>query len=187
MKRFFLFVFCGYCLISCGNHRIHRNLEELYQATILFPDSLEVVISGVSEPASVSAIPVKLLSFYPSRSCTTCTINQLEKWKPVFDSICDSRFLPILLFSPNEHGYRSLIADLKFSEPPYPVYVDKKNQFELSNPYIPEDSRYHTFLLDKNNKVVLVGNPLASDAMWDLFRKTLDNMLAHDGVYVPDK
>ncbi len=46
---------------------------------------------------------------------------------------------------------------------------------------------FHTLLLDKDNRVVLVGNPLASDAMWTLFKSTLDNMLAHDGVYVPEK
>ena len=87
---------------------------------------------------------------------------------------------------PGERGYRSLISELQFSEPPYPVYVDKENLFQTSNPSIPDDSRYHTFLLDRNNRVVLVGNPLASNAMRSLFRKTLDNMLANDGLYIPE-
>lgn len=42
--------------------------------------------------------------------------------------------------------------------------------------------------MDKNDEIVLVGDPVASDAMWNLFKATLDNnMLAHDGVYVPDE
>lgn len=46
---------------------------------------------------------------------------------------------------------------------------------------------YAILLLDRNNRVVLVGNPLINDAMRALFKATLDNMLAHDGVYVPDE
>ena len=63
-------------------------------------------------------------------------------------------------------------------------YIDKKNEFCSINSNILK-SNYSTFLVDKNNRVVLVGNPLSSDAMWSLFRKTLDNMLANDGLYVP--
>ena len=186
MKRFFLFVLCGYCFAACGNRQIHRSLEELYKATILFPDSLAIVIGGLSEKTSVATTPIKLVSYYPSNYCTACTINQLDKWKPIFDLAADGQFVPVLLFSPGERGYRSLISELQFSEPPYPVYVDKENLFQTSNPSIPDDSRYHTFLLDRNNRVVLVGNPLASNAMWSLFRKTLDNMLANDGLYIPE-
>jgi len=41
-------------------------------------------------------------------------------------------------------------------------------------------------LLDRNNRIVLIGNPLNGDAMWELFKSTLENMLAHDGEYVPE-
>lgn len=33
----------------------------------------------------------------------------------------------------------------------------------FDNITIPLESMYHTFLLDENNKVILVGNPIAND------------------------
>ena len=48
------------------------------------------------------------------------------------------------------------------------------------------DPRFQSFLLDRNNRIVLIGNPLNGDAMWELFKSTLENMLAHDGEYVPE-
>ena len=82
--------------------------------------------------------------------------------------------------------YYSSTSNLQSHGIDFPVVIDKYNDFRSINHSIPADSRYHTFLLDRNNRVVLVGNPLASDAMWSLFRKTLDNMLANDGLYIPE-
>ncbi len=186
IKRLCLLIILGCCFVACGNRQIHQSLEALYHASIQFPDSLEMVINGSSEKRCVKNLPIKLVSYYPPGFCTSCTVNQVEKWKPLFDSVRDDRFVPLLLFSPGERGYRSLIAELKLSNPPYPVYVDMDERFQTSNPAIPSDSRYHTLLLDRDNRVVLVGNPLASDTMWSLFRRTLDNMLANDGVYVSE-
>lgn len=188
MKRLIFLLLCGCCAAGCGQRQIARNLNKLYEATIRFPDSLERVVGG-GEPvrAEWSGRAVKLVSYYPPSACTSCTVNQLEKWKPVFDLSADGRFVPIILFSPDERGYRSLIATLKFLGPEYPVYVDKRNEFQRLNPVVPNETRFQTLLLDRNDHVVLVGNPLAGDAMWKLFRSTLDNMLAHDGEYVPEK
>lgn len=67
------------------------------------------------------------------------------------------------------------------------MLVDKNNEFIAKNNFIPDNAIYHCFLMDKNDEIVLVGDPVASDAMWNLFKATLDNMLAHDGIYVPDE
>ena len=67
------------------------------------------------------------------------------------------------------------------------IILDSTNTFKKINPVIPlNNSSLHTFLLDKNNRIVLIGNPLNGDAMWNLFKSTLENMLAHDGEYVPE-
>ena len=64
--------------------------------------------------------------------------------------------------------------------------LDRSNSIRRNNPFLKYHHRYQGFLLDKNDKIVLVGNPIGSDAMWSLFRKTLDNMLANDGLYIPE-
>ena len=92
MKRFFLFVLCGYCLAACGNRQIHRSLEELYKATILFPDSLAIVIGRLPEKDIGGGnadqinflLPVEsLLGLYGQ--------SNRKKWEPIFDSIATAR------------------------------------------------------------------------------------------------
>ena len=69
----------------------------------------------------------------------------------------------------------------------YPVILDSTANFINVNPSIPRRFALpYVPARQGNNRVVLVGNPLASDAMWSLFRKTLDNMLANDGLYIPE-
>ena len=58
--------------------------------------------------------------------------------------------------------------------PLLPVHVDTAGVFIRENPHIPREAVYHTFLLDKDNRVVLVGNPSRSE-------KIKRNVLANRG------
>lgn len=40
------------------------------------------------------------------------------------------------------------------------------------------------FLLDKNNKIVLVGDPLSNHGIMSLFEAMIDNMIEHKGEYI---
>ena len=42
----------------------------------------------------------------------------------------------------------------------YPILLDTLGEFEKLNPHLPKNGTFHTFLLDENNNVILVGNPL---------------------------
>ena len=188
--RFFVLV-CFF-LCGCSQGQIKKEIRDIINATIQFPQQLNIVQQEKDSLISSSYIDqknIKLVFYNGPQQCSTCSINRLKEDGKIFSLYQQNLndLIIVVLYSPAYKEYKSLIANLKLDSLFFPVYVDIKSSFDQLNPIIPSDSRYHTFLLDKNNKVVLVGNPLASDAMWDLFRKTLDNMLAHDGVYVPDK
>lgn len=59
---------------------------------------------------------------------------------------------------------------------PYPVYVDFNCSFRKLNTGIPEDVRFHSFLLDKNGHPVFVGNPNANETLNHLFEKVLSGL-----------
>lgn len=176
---------------SCSQWRMKRQLEAFGKETILLPQDLVVVQEGVLtdsiDPGSLR--PVKLVLYFSPERCTSCLTGRLEEYERLFELSETTPYSPMLLFSPGteERAYKTLLTDLRIREMAFPVYIDPKNEFRPLNPRLPEDIRFHVFLLDKHNRVVLVGNPLGSDAMWNLFKSTLDNMLAHDGVFVPEK
>ena len=56
---------------------------------------------------------------------------------------------------------KHLASFFHLSELNHPIYIDSTNVFEKKNTHIPlNDSKFQVFLLDKNNNVLFVGNPL---------------------------
>ena len=54
----------------------------------------------------------------------------------------------------------------------YPVCIDEKDSFNLLNKF-PKDNRFQTFLLDKNKKVVAIGNPINNPQIKELYQKII--------------
>ena len=44
------------------------------------------------------------------------------------------------------------------------------------NPAVPKDSRFHSFLLDEYDKVILVGNPARNPQILDLYMEMLSGL-----------
>ena len=57
----------------------------------------------------------------------------------------------------------------------YPIVLDRDNRFELVNE-IPRESEFQTFLLNEQNQVILVGNPLKNSELKQLYLKTMDTI-----------
>lgn len=57
-----------------------------------------------------------------------------------------------------------------------PVYIDTTGVFERTNPCLPHLSQMRTFLLNRKDTVVLVGNPLHNSnigkIMWNLLKES---------------
>ena len=44
----------------------------------------------------------------------------------------------------------------------------------------PKQDRYKTFLLDKENRVVLVGSPANNDKLWELYKQQIRKLMDKD-------
>ena len=80
--------------------------------------------------------------------------------------------------------YDGAMVDLMRLNYPYALYVDIDGSFEKANPGLPDDKRFHSFLLDRDGHPVFIGNPAASEQLWMLFKEVLANLEANGGVYV---
>ena len=59
----------------------------------------------------------------------------------------------------------------------YPVLIDEKGEFEKLNPHLPKNKAMHSFLLDKNNNVIMVGNPIYNKEIEKLFYQQTQELL----------
>lgn len=85
------------------------------------------------------------------------------------------------------HKHKTLAPDLAMTltDFGFGYILDSTGQFMADN-RIPTDRRFHTFLLDKENRVVLVGSPIGNPKMWELYKSTIARLAAHGGT-LPDE
>lgn len=186
--RHIIFSCCLLMLVGCSRMRARKELQRLSQIEICIPADLEVYCEGRSVDTLTDGHigAIKQIIYYDSTGCSSCQINHLAMTESLFTQDSTGRFTPILLFAPGRGQYDNVVKSLKKHAFPFPVFIDRTNEFIRRNDPILADTRFQSFLLDRNNRIVLIGNPLNGDAMWNLFKSTLENMLAHDGEYVPE-
>lgn len=63
----------------------------------------------------------------------------------------------------------SWIKKNKFS---YPIFYDYTNKMNILNKF-PKNLQYQTFLLDKDNKILLIGSPIGNHHIWNLYKQII--------------
>jgi hypothetical protein len=53
------------------------------------------------------------------------------------------------------------------------MFIDMNNAINQLN-HFPEKPEYQCFLLDKDNKVLMIGNPVLNQKIWELYKQTID-------------
>jgi len=176
MKNILLFC-CGivFFLNSCVSAKgeLKEEIEALMNAEIALPTDLEPTLMGKKIPnMDLMNTPLKLVVWYDSTGCSPCRIQQMYKWYEIIDYAKESeqKFRVIFIFTPRqgEDIAKSLIS---FN---YPVYIDKKTDFIINNHRLPQKETFKTFLLDQNNKIVMVGNPIGNEKLWELYKERIN-------------
>ena len=168
------------CMImSCGHVSLSRQLKSFCRETIVIPDELTEVCGHSVSQISDKDKEFCFVTYLDSTSCSRCQINHLSDFIDLYEVADSVGVLDYLIvFSPREEEYDDVVKELVISDFPYPVYVDYGGAFRKANGCIPDDRRFHSFLLDSDGHPVFVGNPVASRELWNLFEKTLDNLVS---------
>lgn len=82
------------------------------------------------------------------------------------DSLYPTKVTCLMVFNPK--GKRKLIKHLKNNQFNYFVYIDEKDTLNRMNKFLNEED-FGTFLLDKNDKIVAIGNPVLKPRVRDLY------------------
>ena len=109
----------------------------------------------------------KILVYVDSVGCTGCRLGLVD-WKAFIDR-CQSKGYDVgFLFVIQSSDYTKFEQKLEIEKFTYPVIYDLTDKFNSLNKF-PEDDKFRTFLLDKDNKVVLIGSPIRSEKIWKLY------------------
>ena len=79
-----------------------------------------------------------------------------------------------ILYCTKHCSFRLTLKSMMLS---YPIYMDTTGVFRRTNPQLPSNPMLHTFLLDENNEVLAVGNPLENEKIDRMFWRTVKEKL----------
>jgi len=176
-----LFSFAVLCVFSCKDHRrqkeVTKILTEWIGKEILFPKDTQCFVSGINAPPELCnewfQKEHKILLYVDSAGCTSCRLNLFE-WKQLMDeadSLFQGRVGFLLYFQPqSEREIAFLFVRDQFT---YPVFMDLNGSINRLNRFRPE-MQYQCFLLDKDNKVVMMGNPALNPRIWELYKEQIE-------------
>ena len=151
-------------------------VQEWQGKEIVFPQDMAFT-RFVTEPVDYRILDAeyKVLVYVDSVGCTSCKL-QLPKWQELIahvDSATNGNIPFIFVFQSKDD--RELRYILKCDNFDRPVCIDRNNRFNSSNRF-PQDITFQTFLLDKDNKVKVIGNPVHNLAVRDLYLKQITGM-----------
>lgn len=140
--------------------------------TIQFPDTT-IGIPDEKALFSLDHIPIpKMVIWVDSTECSSCRIGNLYRYEKLYDKSQKDCFEVIIIFSPREDEFDEAMRMVELRHFDFPVYFDYGNSFGKSN-NIPSDRRLHTFLLDYDNRICLIGDPTSNEKLGSLFDETI--------------
>ena len=168
-------------LNSCNQYRLKNNIEKLYKQEIALPNNMMSFEGERIQILDFSEKKPRIVIWYDSTECGLCKLHTLPIYQDI-EEYCRTLTCTIdivFLFSPTRETVSQLCEEAPSNTKlhDYPIYIDTANMFAKLNPCIPENKLMHSFLLDATNHVVLVGSPIQNQAMFDLYKKTIDEML----------
>ena len=164
-------------LCSCKDHKRQeaaaKIVKEWTGKEIRFPDNVPCYISGKDTLPELCDDcfhkEYKILLFVDSMGCSSCRLQLLE-WKQIMkeaDSLFPDKVSFLLFFQlKNLNEINLLFVQDQFD---YPVFIDTNDDINRLN-HFPQSMRYQCFLLDGDNKVLMVGNPVSNMKIWELYK-----------------
>lgn len=170
MKKL-IFIFIILFFVSC-NSTLTQNITDILMEwkdrKVIFPERMTYIMQGDTVNFVLSTNRYKILSYVDSLGCMSCKLN-IGGWKELiqyYDSVIHDSLQYMLVFNSNEESYLSYILEKEHFS--YPVCLDSKDSLNSLNNF-PKEMAFQTFLLDQDNKVVAIGNPVHNPQIKKLY------------------
>ena len=164
-------VLCG-CFSFTQKPTLNTLYNDWFDREVFFPNVINFTQYGRDTVVLNTNTPLKIICYIDSTGCTKCKM-QLYMWVTFITDLhkLSAYSVPIVynICSTNLTKITNLLIDEGFN---YPVCIDISDSLNKLN-HFPSDPRFHCFLLDENNRVILIGNPVQNPKIKELYLRTI--------------
>ena len=162
--------FVIFSLFSCSN--LEDKLIQFKSEKIEIPyESMSVY--NCSMYTDTIKHPIMVVKYIDSVNCGQCVAFDLLKTEELISSLYGDCCGLVCIIG----GLRNsnILKEFYDSHVQSMVCLDTCNVFLEVNPQIPDNELFHTFVINKDGKVLMVGNPFQNEKMEALFKKVIAN------------
>ena len=173
MKYAIVLIAC--ILLSSCDQFSKRELIHLYNEwegkQLIFPhDSYFTIYAKDTIKYSQENCSYKIVSYIDSIGCLSCKLK-LAEWNSFIEQLDSVNDVSILMYF-HPHNKREITYLLKKDHFNLPVCIDEKDSLNKLNKF-PMFDEFQTFLLDKNDKIMAIGNPIHNPKIKELYLKII--------------
>jgi hypothetical protein len=156
------------CKTNKHNDETQDILNEWINKEIKFPDNLSYTIASCdSSSFEFFNSDYKILLYSDSAGCTSCNLK-LNHWQYLINDakreLGDKLDFLFYIQAKSKEELDTILISNNFE---YPVFYDINDTLNKMN-HFPQKAEYRCFLLDKHNRVAIVGNPVLNNKIWEL-------------------
>lgn len=163
----------AFLLHSCNkNDYIKQECIKMQKEKVCVPvDQLKCLKSSVLGGGEER---YRYILYLDSVACMPCAIRGLSAWTPIINELNGKGNLLSLyvIVETKEPELFDLIKHYTPNERTN-VYVDTAKVFKSLNPHIPDEIMFHQFLLNDEDSVIIVGDPVSNEKIFDLVNERI--------------
>jgi len=164
-------------LSSCGNGAISHELKRFMGSSITIPDGLIEITKGEISSSEEVRDTAVLVIYRDRGECSSCLVAHMYNDLSMLQEIASKgKCRVMVILSPPEDEVQDAIKGIVELDFPFPIYVDQHDDFGRMNPSLPEDDRFHSFLMNREGHPICVGDPLTNDRVYPILVKALDEL-----------
>ena len=162
-------------LLSCSNGSKHCDeIKRLYYQEIYFPKGyVEIKCKSSFFMDSMLNNNIKIITYVDDIICTSCLANELNIWQNEIKKIDTEVPYIIVVCSGTDNDFVAFADSLSIT---YPIMCYKTDVFGICNNLSDILDRNKTFLLNEDNRVILVGEPFGRKKLSKLYKRCIDSV-----------
>lgn len=162
-------------LNSCVNSEVKsaQIIKESINEKIIFPPLNAKIIGRDTLCMSLLESKYKMVVYVDSVGCTSCKLHLLDwhEWINKYKYYKQLGFIFIV----SQKDYTEFEWQQKINQFDYPVFYDMNCEFNKLN-VVSEDNRFHVFLLNEENRIMVIGDPIENPRMYKIYDRIISKL-----------
>lgn len=176
-NRILLYLLCLLMSLSgCSREkdRVKNYMEEIKSTPVSL--CLDKMYCGRNPLKDSGNKTYRMVVYVDSSECTPCALSKLRFWNPLIKEAQDKKINIdyIFIIAPKPEDKDDVSMEMEITDLRSSIYLDTAYVFRKTNPAIPKDNRFHSFLLNKENNVIMVGCPITSEKIKEIYCRAID-------------